>query len=69
MVENTFFRIKQKYGEGLKGKSFPGQQNELMAKILAYNLSVLIRELFRLGIDLGISEPPGQMTLLQYYQN
>ncbi len=50
-VETTFFMIKSKLGDCLKSKNFIAQKNELLCKILAHNLIVLITEIYELGIS------------------
>ena len=40
-----------KFGETLKSKKYVAQVNELLCKILAYNITVLIREMFVCGIN------------------
>lgn len=49
-VETTFGAIKQKLGETLKSKSWTSQVNELLCKVIAYNITVLIHEMFESGI-------------------
>lgn len=44
-VETTFGAIKAKFGEHLKSKKWLAQGNELLCKILAYNITVLIHEM------------------------
>ena len=43
--------IKRKFGETLKSKNPVAQVNELLAKIIAYNLTVVIHEMYENGID------------------
>jgi len=50
-VESTFGAIKTKFGETLKSKKYTAQVNELLCKILAYNITVLIKEMFVCGIN------------------
>ncbi|MBU4266206.1 MAG: transposase [Candidatus Altiarchaeales archaeon] len=50
-VESTFMMIKQKFGDGLKSKKFVSQKNELLCKLIAHNIVVLIHEMFELGIE------------------
>ncbi len=50
-IETTFHMIKTKLGDKLKSKNFPAQQNELLCKIIAHNIIVLIHEMYELGID------------------
>lgn len=50
-AESTIFAIKQKFGEILTSKNRVSQENELLCKVLAYNITVLIHEMFENGID------------------
>jgi len=50
-VETTFGAIKQKFGECLKSKKPRAQVNELLCKIIAYNITVLIHEMFEHDIS------------------
>lgn len=50
-VESTIGAIKKKFGETLKSKNRVAQENELLCKILAYNITVLIQQMFENGID------------------
>jgi len=52
-VEATFNAIKQKFGETIKSKNRTAQENELLCKVIAYNLTVLIHEMIELD---GISD-------------
>jgi len=49
-AETTFGAIKAKFGEVLKSKKFTAQVNEVLCKIIAYNITVLIHEMFESGI-------------------
>lgn len=42
-VESTFGAIKAKFGPAVRSKSRTGQVNEVLAKVLAHNITVLIR--------------------------
>ena len=50
-VETTFGAIKAKFGEHLKSKKWVAQGNELLCKILAYNITVLIHEMYESGVQ------------------
>lgn len=52
-AESTFAAIKKKFGESVKSKNRTAQINELLCKIIAYNITVLIREMIELD---GISD-------------
>ena len=45
-IESTNSAIKRKFGETLKSKNRTAQENELLAKIVAYNLTVVIHEMY-----------------------
>jgi len=49
-IEATNAAIKRKFGETLKSKNRVAQVNELLAKIIAYNLTVVIHEMYENGI-------------------
>lgn len=50
-IESTNAAIKRKFGETLKSKNPVAQVNELLAKIIAYNLTVVIHEMYGNGIN------------------
>lgn len=50
-VEATFFMIKAKFGDSLRSRNKTAQVNELLCKILAHNLCVLLAESTTLGIN------------------
>lgn len=50
-VESTNAAIKRKFGKTLKSKNQIAQVNELLAKIIAYNLTVVIHEMYENGIE------------------
>jgi len=54
-VETTFHMIKSKLGDCLKSKNFTAQKNELLCKVLAHNILVLIIETQELGINCHFS--------------
>jgi hypothetical protein len=54
-VEATFSAIKRKMGEPLLSKNPTARLNELLAKLLAYNIGVIVHEIFEHGIDPGVT--------------
>ena len=50
-VESTFAAIKRKFGETIKSKNRVAQENEMLCKIIAYNITVLIHAMYELGIN------------------
>jgi len=49
-VETTFSAIKRKMGEAIRSKLHTAQVNELLCKLIAYNITVVIHEMYELGI-------------------
>jgi transposase len=49
-IESTFAAMKKKLGEVLKSRLPVAQENELLCKVIAYNIMVLIQEMHELGI-------------------
>lgn len=49
-VESTFAAIKKKFGESIKSKNRIAQENEMLCKIIAYNITALIQVMFEFGI-------------------
>lgn len=50
-VESVFNMVKAKFGDKLKSKNWVAQQNELLCKLIAHNIVVLIHEMHELGIS------------------
>lgn len=50
-VEATNMAIKTKLGDCLKNKTFVSQTNELLCKLIAYNITVLIIAMYELKIE------------------
>jgi transposase len=58
-VEAVFSAIKRKLGESLKSKNPLARFNELLAKILAYNIGVIVHEIYEHGVDpASVGLPP-----------
>ena len=43
--------IKRKFGDALRSKKVESQTNEVLCKVLAHNLSVLVHEMYELGVE------------------
>jgi len=54
-VETTFMMVKAKFGDKLKSKNWIAQKNELLCKLIAHNIVVLIHEMHELGINPNFS--------------
>ena len=50
-VETTFMMVKTKFDDTLKSKNWIAQKNELLCKLIAHNIVVLIHEMHELGIN------------------
>ncbi len=61
-VEAVFAAIKKKLGETVSSRDPVAQFNELLCKILAYNITVLIHEAFEHGISLPGTGGPSETT-------
>ncbi len=49
-VESAFSAIKGEFGEHLRSRTSIAQVNKILAKLIGYNLTVLVREVFENGI-------------------
>jgi hypothetical protein len=50
-VESTFSMVKRKFGPEVRSKTDAAMQNEVLCKLVAHNLCVLIQEQHELGIE------------------
>ena len=50
-VESANSALKRMMGEPLLSKGVTARRNEVLCKIIGYNITILIAEVFRLGID------------------
>jgi hypothetical protein len=50
-VESTFSSVKRKFGQSVRSKTFTAQVNEILCKVLCYNLSCLVHAMHKLGIE------------------
>lgn len=50
-VESTNMAIKAKLGDSAKSKNFTAQVNEVLCKMIAYNITVLISAMYELKIE------------------
>ncbi len=55
-AEATFAAIKMKFGETIKSRNRVAQKNEMLCKVIAYNITVLIHAMFELGITPDFSQ-------------
>lgn len=50
-VESTFSGIKRVFGDSLRSKGKVAQANELLLKVICWNITCLIHSVFELGIE------------------
>jgi transposase len=50
-VESTFSALKRKFGGAVRSKNRTAMVNEILCKVLAYNLTILVHAMFELGIE------------------
>lgn len=53
-VESVFSAVKRKFGDHIRSKNDVAMKNEVLAKILCHNLTVLIHEMYEHGIDVNL---------------
>lgn len=51
-VDCTFSMIKRKFGSSLRSKSFEGQVNEVLCKVICHNLCVIISAIHEIGLEM-----------------
>jgi transposase len=56
-VESTFSAIKRKFGSAVRSKQYTAQVNEILCKILCYNLSCLVHAMRELGVEPSFLAP------------
>jgi len=54
-VESVFSALKRKFGENVRSKNGIAQINEILCKLIAYNLTVLVHEIYENGISPAFS--------------
>jgi transposase len=55
-VEAVFSALKRKFGENIRSKNRVAQVNEVLCKLIAYNLTVVVHEMFENGIAPNFAE-------------
>ncbi len=67
-VESTFSALKRKFGESLRSKTDRAMKNELLAKVVCYNITCVIHEMYALGIDPEFVVKPRCTTVVESAQ-
>lgn len=55
-IESCFSMIKRKFGNNIKCKKETSQDNEILARVLAHNICVLVQELFLNNININFNK-------------
>jgi transposase len=50
-VESAFSALKRKFGEHVRSRTHVAQVNEILCKLICYNLTVVVHEMFESGIS------------------
>jgi transposase len=56
-VESVFSALKRKFGENIRSRTEVAQVNEVLCKLIAYNLTVVVHEMFENGIAPSFASP------------
>jgi transposase len=56
-VESVFSALKRKFGENIRSRTQVAQVNEILCKLVAYNLTVVVHEMFENGIAPSFGVP------------
>jgi len=59
-VESVFSALKRKFGENVRSRTPTAQVNEILCKLIAYNLTVVVHEMFENGIAPSFVKTDGQ---------
>ena len=65
-AESTFEAIKRKFGETIMSKNRVAQENELLCKIIAYNLTVVIHSMIEMGVTPDIFPSVGVKKIVAF---
>jgi transposase len=59
-VESVFSALKRKFGENIRSRTPVAQVNEVLCKLIAYNLTVVVHEMFENGIAPDFGPRPAE---------
>lgn len=57
-VESVFSALKRKFGENIRSRTSVAQVNEVLCKLIAYNLTVVVHEMHENGIAPSFTPVP-----------
>ena len=55
-IESCFSMIKRKFGNNVRCKKETSQDNEILAKVLAHNICILVQEIFLNNIEINFNK-------------
>jgi len=55
-VESTFSALKRKHGGSLRARNFTAQVNEILCKVLVFNLGMVVHAMYELGVEPKLAE-------------
>ncbi len=65
-VESVFSAVKRLFGDSVRSRNEVAMRNEVLAKLLAYNLTCLVHAIFELGLDPTFGEEPALPAILKF---
>ena len=58
-VESSFSAIKRKFGSKVYARNIIAQTNEIYLKCIAFNISILIKFLYEMGVEIDFNKSSG----------
>lgn len=65
-VESVFSAVKRLMGDSVRSKGDTAAKNEVLGKLLAYNITCLVHATYELGIDPEFAEKPALPAILKF---
>ena len=64
--ESVFSAVKRLMGDSVRSKTETAMRNEVLGKLLSYNITCLVHAIYELGLDPTFSERPEECTILRF---
>ncbi len=58
-VESVFSAVKRLFGDAVRSKNETAMRNEVLGKLLAYNITLLVHAIYELGLEPRLGNPNG----------
>jgi transposase len=65
-IESVFSAVKRLFGDSVRSKTDTAMVNEVLGKLLAYNITCLVHAIYELGLDPAFAEEPALPALLKF---